>query len=598
MSVPAGPHRTTSSDAWRRALEMTAPIESHPETTLPALVEEWADKFGTTLALRSEHEALTYRDLADRTNRYARWALAQGLKRGDAVAMVMPNCADYMAMWLGLTRVGCVVSLVNPSLVGKSLEHAIRLVAPRQIVAGAEQARAVAAALPHLGREVGCWAHGASSLGLPRIEDDIARLSGDRLQATESRPPSLRDMALYLYTSGTTGLPKAAPVSHYRVMQWSHWFAGMLDIRPADRIYDCLPMYHSVGGIVATGSALVAGGCVVIRERFSANRFWDDIAEEKCSIFQYIGELCRYLVNAPPHPREGLHQLRLCCGNGMGREVWEALQRRFHIPQILEFYAATEANFSLYNCNGRPGAIGRIPGFLVHRFPVALIKLDADTAEPLRDEQGLCIRCSADEIGEAVSRIPKNPAQLNGRFEGYTDPEASALKILRNVFRMGDAWYRSGDLMRQDTSGYFYFVDRIGDTFRWKGENVSTTEVAEAIAACPGIVEAAVCGVAIPGIEGRAGLAAIIAGNDFDPARLHAHLASRLPPHAQPLFLRVCSQMELTATFKLQKQRLAREGCDPAAIADALYLNDRRVNAFVPLDVALYRAIQEGRVRP
>jgi fatty-acyl-CoA synthase len=313
-------------------------------------------------------------------------------------------------------------------------------------------------------------------------------------------------------------------------------------------------------------------------------------------LFQYIGELCRYLVNAPPHPREAAHRLRLACGNGLRAEVWNEFQNRFHIPQILEFYAATEGSFSLYNCDGKPGAIGRIPAFLTHRFPVALVKLDADTGEPERGADGFCVRCAVDEPGEAIGKIA-NDASGGGRFEGYTDSAASARKVLREVFATGDAWYRTGDLMRKDRAGYFYFVDRIGDTFRWKGENVSTTEVEAAIATCPGVAEVVVYGVAIPATDGRAGMAAIVVRDGSDIALLHDHLAERLPDYARPVFLRILSEIAVTGTFKPQKQALARDGYDPSVVDDALYVSDRISGAFVRLDPALYRRIQNGELR-
>ncbi|HJU18780.1 MAG TPA: long-chain-acyl-CoA synthetase [Stellaceae bacterium] len=597
MAINPNPDGISSADAWRRALEMTAPIADHPSVTLPTLIEDLADRFGAAPALSSEQEGLSYRDLADRVARYARWALAQRLAGGEVVCLVMANCPDYMAIWLGITRVGGIVALVNTNLVGASLEDAIKLAAPRHVIVGAGLVGAVAAVLPRLDPEIRCWVHGTDGFGLPRIDHPIAADGRGRLDPADCRAPSIYDRALYLYTSGTTGLPKAAFVSHFRLMQWSHWFAGMMAARPTDRMYDCLPMYHSTGGVVATGAMLVAGGCVVIRQRFSASRFWADIVEEGCTLFQYIGELCRYLVNAPPDPRETRHRLRLCCGNGMQGDVWSIVQRRFRIPQVLEFYAATEGSFSLYNCEGKVGAVGRIPPYLAHRFPVALVRLDAETGAPLRDDKGLCIRCAVDEPGEAIGKIADDRASPSGRFEGYTDAEASERKILRDVFARGDAWYRSGDLMRRDRSGYFYFVDRIGDTFRWKGENVSTMEVAEAIAACPGIVDAVVCGVAVPGTEGRAGLAAIVTGKNFDLAGFRARLAERLPDYAQPVFLRICGKIEMTATFKPQKQNLAREGYDPAVIADPLYFNDRSLGAFMRLDAALHRAIRDGKVR-
>jgi fatty-acyl-CoA synthase len=361
----------------------------------------------------------------------------------------------------------------------------------------------------------------------------------------------------------------------------------MMDTRANDRMYNCLPMYHGTGGVVATGAMLINGGSVLIRQRFSASQFWDDVAESNCTLFQYIGELCRYLLNAPPHPRETGHRLRLCCGNGLGADIWEKFQARFGIPRILEFYAATEGTFSLYNCEGKPGAIGRIPPFLAHRSHVAIVRFDAGTGKPIRDSDGHCIRCAANEAGEAIGRLAAGDPLSAGRFEGYTDRAATNEKLLQNVFANGDAWFRTGDLMRKDEHGYFYFVDRIGDTFRWKGENVSTTEVAAVILAFPSVSDAAVYGVTVPGAEGRAGMAAITITPDFDLAAFRLHLIAHLPEYAHPLFLRVCDRIEQTGTFRLKKHDLALEGYDPGTAGDAVYFNERERQAFVPFDPAL-----------
>jgi len=578
--------------AWVRALEMTAPLARDGATILPVLIEQLGDRFGAAPALLSERQSLTYRDLAERVNRYARWALGEGLAPGDVVCLFMPNCPEYMAIWLGITRMGGIVSLVNINLSGDSLAHAINTVAPKHVLVGAELAHVFAPILPQLAPGTQCWAYGEGTHDFPRIDHEIQRIAGGALHGSECRPPSLNDRALYIYTSGTTGLPKAANVSHFRLMQWSHWFAGMMDTRPSDRMYNCLPMYHSIGGVAATGALLVNGGSVVLRQRFSASRFWDDVAEWQCTLFQYIGELCRYLLNTPPHPREAEHRLRLCCGNGLRADVWDEFTRRFRIPQILEFYAATEGNVSLYNCEGKPGAIGRIPSFLTHRFPMALVKFDIGTGEPIRNDEGFCIRCSPNEVGEALGKIADDGSSPGNRFEGYIDAGASNSKVLRNVFVNGDAWFRTGDLMRRDELGYFYFVDRIGDTFRWKGENVSTTEVAETISACPGVIEAVVYGVTIPGTEGRAGMAALRVSETFDLVAFRLHLAERLPEYARPVFLRIRGEIEITATFRPKKQALSREGYDPAVISDALYFNDHARQAFVTLDPALYERIQ------
>ena len=595
MAAQSDENKRSALKAWVRALERTAPIERNPTRTLPMVVDELAARWRDAPALTSPAGALTYQALAARSQAYARWALQSGLKSEDVVSLLMENCPEYLAIWLGLTRVGVTVALLNTHLAGPALVHAINTAGSRYVISSAKLAPLMNGVRAQLPRGLQCWVSGAGAPGLPRLDEVLASLGAGELEPAAYRAPTLADRALYIYTSGTTGLPKAALVSHHRLMQWSHWFAGMMDVTPADRMFNCLPMYHSVGGVVACGATLVGGGTVVLRERFSASGFWADVVRERCTLFQYIGELCRYLLANPPQPEEAQHALRLACGNGLRADVWTPFQERFRIPQILEYYAATEGNFSLYNCEGRPGAIGRIPPFLAHRLPVALVRYDIDAAAPARDDAGRCVRCAPHEPGEALGQILD--AHGGTRFEGYTDAAASSKKILRNVFAPGDAWYRTGDLMRQDEQGFFYFVDRVGDTFRWKGENVSTTEVAAVIAACPGVLEAAVYGVSVPGTEGRAGMAALVADEHFELAGLRRTLIERLPEYARPLFIRIVSAIELTGTFKLRKQELALEGYDPARVRDALYLHDSARAMYVPLDAQLHTRLQGGQLR-
>jgi fatty-acyl-CoA synthase len=600
MNIPAT--QTIEADAkfaraaWIRALERTASIE-RLGLTLPVLIGRLAQEFGAAPALASTEATLSYRELALRCNRYARWGLAQGMKPGDTVALMMPNCAEYMAIWLGLTRIGAVVALVNNNLAGDPLVHSINIVSPRAIIVGSDVASRLIDVRARLGRDMPCWVYGHSAHDLAPLAPDLARFSDDELREHECAPPPVNGTALYIYTSGTTGLPKAAKVSHYRVMQWSHWFAGLMDTRPTDRMFNCLPLYHSVGGVVATGATLVGGGAVVIRARFSASDFWRDVRDERCTLFQYIGELCRYLVNAPHQDMETAHSLRIACGNGLRPEVWEHFRNRFKIPRIIEYYASTEGNFSLYNCEGRPGAIGKIPPFLAHRLPVALLRFDVQSGEPWRNADGFCERCLPNEAGEAVGLIPGTGKELAGRFEGYTDAQASARKVLRNVFKEDDAWYRTGDLMRRDERGFFYFVDRVGETYRWKGENVSTAEVLTALAAGRGVLDGVVYGVAVPGADGRAGAAALVVDAKFDLAAFRADVALRLPAYARPVFLRLLETIEFTGTFKHRKQDLIEAGFDPARIGDKLYFDDPRTQSYVPLDAALFAAITAGTIR-
>jgi fatty-acyl-CoA synthase len=589
-----GRHKAVAS--WARALGNIAPLERGSDRTLPAMLDALAETHGPRNALESEHDSVTYAGLAQRCSQYARWALAQGVQAGDVVCLLMPNCVEFVAIWLGITRVGGVVALINTNLVGDALRHSVAVVAPRHVVAAAEFMPALAAVRDQLPTRIDFWVYGGSPAhGAPWSTLDRALYAATPLEAAERRQVLARETALLIFTSGTTGLPKAAKISHYRVLEWSFWFAGMMDTGPADRLYNCLPLYHSTGGVAGLGAVLVNGGTVVIRTRFSARRFWDDVVAQGCTLFLYIGELCRYLVTLPPHPLETQHRLRLCCGNGLRADIWEPFENRFRVPRILEFYASTEGNVALYNCEGKVGAIGRVPSFLAHRFPVALIECDTETGELRRGADGFCVRCGADVVGEAIGKIVADDHAGPRQFEGYTEGAATERKVLRDVFEAGDAWFRTGDLMRRDGAGFFYFVDRLGDTFRWKGENVSTTQVAEAVCACSGVTGAAVYGVAVPGTEGRACMATITVDADFDPAALRAELMARLPAYARPLFLRVRDALETTGTFKPVKARLVAQGYMPDG--DRVYIDAPEGGGYRAMDDAMIADIQAGAVR-
>ncbi|MET0633224.1 MAG: long-chain-acyl-CoA synthetase [Xanthobacteraceae bacterium] len=580
-----------------RTLKATTPIAKHPTRIFPAVIEELAEKYRDAPALLSDRERMSYRELAERSNRYARWALAQGLGKGDAICLLMPNRPEFMALWLGVTRVGGVVALVNTHLSGPALAYCINVVHPRHIVVADALLAQFDTARAHIMSDAKLWLHGEADANLPRIDREVDALPGDPLADGERRRLTIEDRALYIYTSGTTGLPKAANVNHYRLMLASHAFSGVMDTRADDRMYDCLPMYHTAGGVVATGAVLINGGSVVIRERFSAHEFWDDVARWECTLFQYIGELCRYLINSPPHPKEREHRLRLACGNGLRPDIWAQFQRRFRIPRIIEFYGATEGNVTMFNFDGKEGAVGRIPWFVAHRFPTKVVRFDVETQQPVRDERGLCIECAVGEPGEVIGKVLKDASKPGARFEGYATQAETDRKILRDVFEKGDVWFRTGDLMRKDAHGYFFFVDRIGDTFRWKGENVSTTEVEEAIGQFPDALETNVYGVEIPGRDGRAGMAAMVAKEHFNLTAFRDHLIEQLPEYARPVFVRLRGEIDVTATFKQKKIDLVKEGFDPAVSSDPIYFNDPAAQAFVLLDDALYQRIRAGGTR-
>jgi fatty-acyl-CoA synthase len=587
--------KTSVAKTWLKAIELTSGIEAAPSRLFSDVVETWAVRDPDRPALISETETFDYRTLADRINRYARWALAAGIEAGDTVCLIMPSRPEYIAAWLGITKIGGVVALINTKLIGTSLSHCINIARARHVIVTAELAEIFKAAAPDLEAAPQIWFHGGAG-NEARIDVALDRLDGSPLPPAARREVTINDPALLVYTSGTTGLPKAARISHRRIMNWGYWFAGLTAASPQDRLYDCLPIYHSVGGIVAPSSMLAAGGSVVLAEKFSARDFWRDIVRWDCTLLQYIGELCRYLLKAPVSEFEGRHRIRLACGNGLRGDVWEAFQARFAVPSILEFYAATEGNFSLFNVEGKPGAIGRIPPFLAHRFPVAIVRYDAERGIPLRSADGLCIACAPGEAGEAIGRIG-TASEGGGRFEGYTDTDETEKKILRDVLASGDAWFRTGDLMMRDDAGYFHFVDRIGDTFRWKGENVAASEVTEAIADCVGVVDASVYGVVIAGADGRAGMAAIVADARFDLAEFKNHLAARLPAYAQPVFIRISPALDITETFKQKKQQLAREGFDPRVVGDPLFFRYAGSGDYGRIDDGIYAGILDGAIR-
>jgi fatty-acyl-CoA synthase len=606
---------------WR-VIRLTSPIARNPTRILPLLIDDLAARHGDKLALVSNRERLTYRMLAARSCRYARWAMAQGIRKGDVVGLFMTNRPEYAAIWLGIIRAGGTVALLNTNLTGPALAFCIDSVAPKHVIVAGDLANALSSSEPYRKTAPRIWVHGevpppypppqageGQSMNPPpqagegregghsRVDEVILAFDGAPLSAAERPDLTVEDRALFIFTSGTTGLPKAANINHFRLMLAANAFAGVMNTGPDDCMYDCLPMYHTSGGVLAIGAVLIGGGTVFIREKFSAREFWDDVARHRCTLFMYIGELCRYLVNCPPHPQERAHRLRLCCGNGLRPDVWTQFQSRFAIPLVLEFYAATESNVTLFNMEGKPGAVGRVPWFLVSRFQTKILRFDVERHALMRDSRGRCEEAVPGEVGEAVGRIFHDPSKPGGRFEGYSNAADNEAKVLRDVFEEGDSWFRSGDLMRRDAEGYFYFIDRIGDTFRWKGENVSTTEVSEVICAFAGIHEANVYGVEVPGREGRAGMAAIVCEKDLNLADLRSYLAAHLPDYARPLFLRIRGEIDATATFKQRKIALVKDGFDTANIIDALFFDDPRRGAYVGLDGALYGEIISGKVR-
>ncbi len=580
----------------RRTLKWVGDIDPESENLVPDDIEATVDRHGANVVFRFEGQLTTYDEFEARANSIAHWALAEGLKPGDCVALFMENRPDYVAVWFGLSKVGVVTALINSNLGDNALAHCINIADAKAVVMGGEQHDQLQSARPFLTGTPSFWTLGGSVAdGVQDLEKTLATLPSTRPDRSHRAGIKAGALCLYVYTSGTTGLPKAARLPHVRTQGMMRSFVAACKATPRDRIYVTLPLYHGTGGLCGVGLALSVGASIILRRKFSASAFWDEAAREGATLFAYIGELCRYLLNQPPHPMERAHRIRSGFGNGLRPEIWEAFHERFGIPYLAEFYGSTEGNVSFMNLDGKVGAVGRIPRILRRTYAnVQIVKFDVETESPVRGADGFCIPAEANEAGEMIGRISN---EVRERFEGYNDPEATRKKILRDVFETGDMWYRTGDLMKMDEGGWIYFVDRTGDTFRWKGENVATNEVGEVLSGYPGIEHANVYGVQVPGMDGRAGMAAITADEGCDVAGLHRWLRERLPDYAVPVFLRLQREAETTGTFKYRKVDLVKDGFDPSEVNEPLYFAHPERGEYVPLTQDEYETILAGGYR-
>ena len=558
-------------------------------------LETAVDKHAQRTALTFEGRSLTYAELDAMANRYAHWAKGRGINRGDVVALLAPNRLEYLPVWYGLSKVGVITALINNHLTGAALAHSLNICGAAHLISDVETSPAFAEVRSRVTRSMTEWIiGGAGRHGDRDLDQTLKGVSSLRPTRASARADmTAKDVALYIFTSGTTGLPKAAKVTHMRVQMYMRGFAAATGAKPGDRIYDALPLYHATGGLCAAGAALLTGATLVVKRRFSASQFWDDVAREDCTMFAYIGEVCRYLVNQPTQVDDRRHRLKLAFGNGLRADVWEQLESRFGVSRVLEFYGATEGNVSMLNFDGKLGAVGRVPPLMRRFFNFRLMKFDVEADQPVRDADGRMVPCAPDEIGEVLGHIA---GDARSNYTGYADKAATDKKIARDVLEPGDAWFRTGDLMKEDAEGYFYFVDRIGDTFRWKGENVSTTEVELALNEITGVDDANVYGVEVPGSEGRAGMAAMVTTPDFDVEAFQAKVDATLPAYARPVFLRLQPEAATTTTFKLRKTDVAAEGFDPGKVEEKLFYRAGG-EPYRALDDAAYASIEKGEVR-
>ncbi|XP_036391152.1 very long-chain acyl-CoA synthetase-like isoform X1 [Megalops cyprinoides] len=559
---------------------------------------EQAAKYPTRPFIVFEEKSFTYQDTDKRSNQIAR-ALQKhiGFKEGDTVALYMENKPSFIFTWLALAKLGCPVALLNYNIRSKSLLHCFSCCGATLLIAAAELKDAVEDVLPSLrtqGVSVFIMAKQCNSPGMESLTDKAAEASDEPLSASLREHVTFRSPAVYIYTSGTTGLPKAAVISQDRLLAAMAALASN-GVISGDVIYLNLPLYHAAGFVIAFIGSIETGSTIVLRQRFSASQFWEDCRKHNVTVIQYIGEVLRYLCNTPKKDNDQEHSVRLAIGNGVRADVWREFLNRFGNIQVREFYAATEGNVGFVNYTGKIGAVGRANFFHRKLFPYALIKYDAEREEPMRDSRGLCIEASKGETGLLVSRITKIAP-----FVGYArNDQQTEKKRLRDVFQKGDLYFNSGDLLRIDQDNFIYFQDRVGDTFRWKGENVATTEVADVLTMMDHIQEANVYGVKVEGHEGRTGMAAITlkAGAEFDPSCTFSHVASYLPAYARPRFIRIQECLEITGTFKQKKVKLVEEGFSPASVSDPLYYMDEKGKSYIPMTQEIYNAIVSRNIK-
>ncbi|MDE2400661.1 MAG: long-chain-acyl-CoA synthetase [Burkholderiales bacterium] len=553
---------------------------------------------GTAILYRDTR--LTYTQLNQWANRMAHFFLSQGLQKGDVVGVFVENRPELLALVAGLGKIGVVSALLNTSQTGKVLSHSINLVKPKFAIVGEEllgQFNAVTddLELPPANR---FWLADADTLAHPgQAPKGYRNLSLDIADQPAANPPTTdrifhNDGLFYIYTSGTTGLPKAAIFSHGRWMKAYGGFGYTLNLGRADVLYITMPFYHATAMCVCWGSAMAGGAGIAMRRKFSASEFWDDCRKYGVTCIGYVGELCRYLAERPAKADDREHQVRKMIGNGLRPTLWKSFKDRFGVTEVMELYASSEGNIGFTNVFNFNDTIGFCP------LPFAIVEYDPENTCPVRHKKGFMKKVRKGQTGLLIGEITdKTP------FDGYTDQTKNKACILHDVFKKGDRYFNTGDLVRSIGFRHAQFVDRTGDTFRWKGENVSTTQVENTMCGHPTLQDAVVYGVEVPHTNGRAGMASITAhegvgDTSVDLLGLHAHLTAALPHYAVPVFLRIRKAIETTGTFKYQKNHLRREGFDPALMAgEALYVLLPGTSGYAPLTTEVFENIHGGKYR-
>jgi citronellyl-CoA synthetase len=582
-------------------LQMAKELKPRPMSTadcFAARMQAISEQFPEHTAVIFEGQTLCWRELNEQANRYAGAFRSLGLVRGDAVSLMMENRVEFLVNIIALNKLGVTAALLNTNLTGKPLIHCMSITDCKMCIFGEERLAAIDEVRTDAGLQglqKFLFVEDSKSMPCPDWAVDLAQ----HAQAeSAANPPELDDVilgdiAFYIFTSGTTGLPKASVLSNrrYLIMTLMSYIGG-LKCDENDCIYLCLPLYHGTGLALGAGAAFSSGASMFIRRKFSASNFLREVREHGATCFIYIGELCRYLLNAPAQPGDSDNPLTTMMGNGLRPDVWHEFKQRFGIHRVAEFYGASEGNIGFMNLLNKDCTVGTTS------LPAALVKYDVDADEIVRDSRGRCIRVAKGEPGLLLGKISKLT-----EFEGYTDAAATEKKVLRNAFRKGDAWFNSGDLMKTVDVGFamgmahYQFVDRVGDTFRWKSENVSTNEVGEIINSHPQVAFCNVYGVEVPRADGRAGMAAVVLAENVTELDLDSfsnYINSQLPSYSRPVFIRILPEMDTTGTFKMVKGDLRKQAYDPEQVEDALLIMKPGSSAYQPLTPALAATVRAG----
>jgi fatty-acyl-CoA synthase len=531
------------------------------KTSIGKVFQDRAARHGDQVFIRFDDESWTYSQANETVNRYAAVLAERGVGRGDVVGMILKNSPRMVLLMLAAVKLGAIAGMLNYHQRDEVLAHSVELLNAKVLIGSDDLLNAVKESKAQVSDTISV--------------DELDRLAADAPTDNPAATSSVRakDSAFYIFTSGTTGAPKASVMTHFRWL-WALGGSGAFGMRlkSSDTLYCCLPLYHNNALTVALSAVVGAGATLALGRSFSASRFWDEVIRYDATAFVYIGEICRYLLNQSEKDTDRKHKVRVIAGNGLRADIWDEFTSRFNIPRVFEFYGASEGNTGFVNVFNIPKTAGMCP------TPVVFVEYDTETGAPVRDSKGRVRKVRDGKPGLLLSKVTSIQP-----FEGYTDDEASEKKLVRNAFRKGDVWFNTGDLMRPQGWRHAAFVDRLGDTFRWKGENVATTDVEAAVLADPNIEAATVFGVEVPGTDGRAGMAAVVLheGKQFDGVLLANTVSERLPGYARPLFVRVADSLEHTSTFKSKKGDLREQGYG-SDITDPLYVLESRNEGYVP----------------